>query len=72
MNKEWRPKNWSNPYHKSRDFGEGLICWNEYPEFEIFEAGADAMLKALKDIALVVAPYGVFPKDLERNRCQSK
>jgi len=49
MSKEWRPDDWSNPYSKSdiENFGLGdteVYNW-EHP---VYEAGADAMLKAVK------------------------
>lgn len=59
----WRPEGWKNPYFRSGDFGDGQISWNEQPEFSTFEAGADAMLEALKKEATYLkndgtAPYG--------------
>ena len=47
----WRPKDWGikNPYYKSHDFGDGEVSWNEYPEFQTYEEGADAMLKTLRE-----------------------
>jgi len=42
----WRPANWENPYFKE----DASSSWNEYPEFAVFEAGADAILKGLKEI----------------------
>lgn len=44
----WRPDRWKNPYHKTEKALGTVVKFNEYPEFEIFEAGADAMLEALK------------------------
>ncbi len=44
----WRPDKWDNPFHKTADYGHGKQSWNEEPEFTAFEAGADAMLEALK------------------------
>ena len=43
-----RPDGWSNPYHKTGDFGDGEQSWNEQPEFSAYEDGADAILEALK------------------------
>ena len=48
QSKQWRPSNWENPFHKTADFGYGKESWNENPEFGAYEAGADAMLEALK------------------------
>ena len=45
----WRPKEgWNNPFHKTGDFEHGWMAWNEQLEFSAYEAGADAMLEALK------------------------
>ncbi len=49
--KSWRPNNWNNPYHKSGDFGEGKLSWNEYPEFQAYEEGASAILEVLFQLA---------------------
>ena len=49
----WRPEDWKNPYFKKDTTGS----WNEYPNFDIFEAGADAMLEALKKNSV---PYDAF------------
>ena len=42
----WRPDNWKNPYFL-KDLDGGY--YNQYPEFAIYEAGADAILQALKE-----------------------
>lgn len=44
MSEQWRPENWNEIAIKAI-YGEGRIVSNEAEEF--FEAGADAMLKAL-------------------------
>lgn len=44
----WRPKDWDNPYYKTEKAFGAEVSWNEYPEFETFEAGADAILEALE------------------------
>ena len=58
----WRPEGWKNPYFKSADFEGNLATWNEYPAFSIFEAGADAMLGALFQLAKE-SPTGIFTFD---------
>ena len=56
----WRPKNWKNPNHLKDTDGD---YYNQYPEFAIYEAGADAMLEALKDGG--VFTYGYHTPDIE-------
>ena len=41
----WRAENWKNPYYLEDSEGG---FYNQYPEFAVYEAGADAMLEALK------------------------
>jgi len=57
-----RPKNWKNPYGTNLDRTKRLWArWEELPEEQllldenwcIFEAGADAMLEALRGDALI-------------------
>ena len=43
----YRPEGWENPYHITEKALGTEVKFNQYPEFEVFEAGADAMLKAL-------------------------
>ena len=46
----WRPDNWAEEYllaYKEEHSGEGRYEWAT-PERAMFEAGADAMLEALK------------------------
>ena len=55
----WRPNDWENPYFlKDVDGGH----YNKYPEFEVYEAGADAMLKAIWALA-EESPTGTFTLD---------
>ena len=42
MTKTWRPEGWANPY----------VCASQI-ELDTFEEGADAMLKALKEVAAI-------------------
>lgn len=51
----WRPKNWDNPYPDLSEevlTEKHLIQAMEKPKsnYELFEAGADAMLEALKQL----------------------
>ena len=53
-----RPKNWENPfeeYHNALDVPTVQDC-----EWEAFEAGADAMLEALKERGFVFHENGEF------------
>jgi len=44
----WRPENWENPW-RSFEWGDGEIYqWTEAKIHEQYEAGADAMLEALR------------------------
>ena len=52
----WRPKKgWKNPYYKTEEALGTEIAWNEYPQFEIYEAGADAILEELLSSDNVIA-----------------
>ena len=42
----WRPEGWKNPYYIENWLGRET--YNKYPEFTLYEEGADALLKALK------------------------
>lgn len=44
----WRPDGWVNPYHITERALGTEVKFNQYPEFEVYEAGADAVLEALK------------------------
>ena len=44
--RKWRPPGWTNPYFLE-DLGVGF--YNEYPEFEVYEAGASSMLEAVRE-----------------------
>ena len=63
----WRPGDWEQK-NKIEDISIECTDFSDSSMLglhkRIFEAGADAMLWALKDMALVVAPAGVFPKYL--------
>ena len=62
--KNWRPKEgWKNPYKRGRyiavqhpDKHIGETFENEEKEFQIYEAGADAMLEALKAKGTLMTP----------------
>lgn len=51
--KNWRPDRWKNPYHKTEKALGTEVKFNEYPEFEVFEAGADALLTSLLDCGII-------------------
>lgn len=55
---KWRPEEWSNPYPKTIvDECSGIeVNSGKYP---IFEAGADAMLKALRKRGKHITGHGV-------------
>jgi len=55
MMEEWRPKNWNNPYQDT-GFDE---------ELNIYEAGANAMLEALKPLIKKIAPSSKLMDILE-------
>lgn len=58
----WRPEEgWTNPFHKTGDYGQGVASWNEQPEFSAFEQGADTLLEALK--AEGIDYDGIHPLD---------
>jgi len=42
----WRSESWKNPYYLE-DIDSGF--YNQYPEFSVFEAGADAIGKAIRE-----------------------
>jgi len=49
-NESWRPKNWENPYHRDLDWDSSELYPATYKTMcKTFEAGADAMLKVLKE-----------------------
>lgn len=58
----YRPLDWKNPYHEVIDKGWGLEFTNKYPEFDVFEKGANAMLTALFKMAKE-SPTGEFVID---------
>ena len=54
IKKSWRPQNWKNSYNVF-PFGEGTIYqYDEGKLYEVYESGADAMLKALKEQGWVI------------------
>lgn len=57
----WRPEGWNNPYYK-KDTDGGF--YNQYPKFNVFEAGADAIMEALFKLAKE-SPTGTFTIDSE-------
>lgn len=68
MSKTWRPEGWKNPYHGitvmegCKATGEirtgGFIASTEQQEAAAFEAGADAMLKALAELLAALEEKG--------------
>jgi len=42
----WRLDSWKNPYSKIEKSLGTEVTWSEYPDFDIYEAGADAMLES--------------------------
>ena len=59
----YRPEDWNNPYHLRNTATSLVELYNKYPEFEIYEAGADAMLEKLKDKG--VFTYGHHTPDID-------
>lgn len=51
IKKPYRPEGWKNPYPKDGRAVPENIPWRIL--YEVFEAGADAILKALRDDALM-------------------
>lgn len=68
---EWRPKEgWKNPYKRGRyiaiqhpDKHIGETFENEEREFQIYEAGADAMYRVLWDALQEAHPEKIFGKE---------
>jgi hypothetical protein len=48
----WRPENWSNPYHQEPQ--GNFVADEANPKYCIYEAGADAMLEALRKQGLKI------------------
>lgn len=53
----WRPKNWDNPYSGKWDVAHNMIH-----DKIIFEAGADAMLKLLREEPIALRQLQIFCK----------
>ena len=68
----WRPDGWENPNSRYMETDNGVCSNPEWEEFEAgFEAGADAMLKALNSIecsiqcnggTMLIAPAFEWPQ----------
>jgi len=62
----WRPANWNNPYFIVERVGmDTETSYNKYPEFQIYEDGAGAMLEALYKMA-EESPTKTFTIDSRR------
>jgi len=64
----WRPKDWENPIGKTEHEAETLWKGEEY---KLFEAGADAMLEAIKGeyhLELFALKYNDIPVILKNNQ----
>ena len=61
MAKSWRPEGWKNPYEtEATEVSPGLVrVFFRSREWKAYEAGADAMLKALFEMAKA-SPTGTF------------
>ena len=56
-NKTWRPEGWKNPYMPKTRYEEIQVTHKGWPKTDAvmtFEAGADAMLEALRNIGAKV------------------
>ena len=63
----WRPKDWENPHRKvGSGFGDD-VTWDmcEGREHKAYEAGADAILKALRKEKAEI-PLSELPKFIHR------
>ena len=69
----WRPEGYKSPYHKTADYGQGKMSWNEHPEFSAYEAGYNKCLEDLEPLIRKIAPSSklidiLYPKQDKKSR----